>query len=229
MNQSSAQTFPRRTADRTIMLRPYATPLPMSFLALALASIGFSGVELRWVSADQAGVAALVALLVTVPLQGAAGLIGFLTRDPVAATGCTLLAGSWAVIGTVTLEEPVGSRSPGLGLFLVAATLTLVVPVVAAWQKPAAAAVMGGSAVRFLLTGIYQLHGGGGWRTTAAIAGLALAATAIYAALAFELEGLRGHAVLPLGRTGASRDAVSHGAEGGSRRITTEPGVRGQL
>jgi succinate-acetate transporter protein len=79
-----------------VVLRPLATPLPLGFLALALATTVFSAVQLGWIPADQGRIAGLTALAATVPLQLLASVFGFLCRDPVAATGMGVLAGTWA-------------------------------------------------------------------------------------------------------------------------------------
>jgi hypothetical protein len=81
-----------------VVLRPVATPLPLGFLALALATVVFSAVQLGWVPPDQGRIAGLTALAATVPLQLTAAVVGFLARDPVAATGMGVLTGTWATV-----------------------------------------------------------------------------------------------------------------------------------
>lgn len=44
--------------------------------------------------------------------------LGFLARDPVAATGMGVPAGTWAVVGLTTLISPPGSTSRGLAVLL---------------------------------------------------------------------------------------------------------------
>lgn len=190
--------------DSVVMLRPVANPLPLSFLGLALASATFAAVELGWVPPGQERVAALVALLVALPLQGLASVLGLIARDPVAGTGAGLLAATWGTIGVVTLVTPPGRREPALGVLLVAAAAAAAVPVVAGSSNPLAATVMGLSGARFGLTGISQLASAPVWQTVAGVAGVVLALVAGYAALAFELEGARGRPVVPVGRQSAS-------------------------
>ena len=45
-----------------VVLRPVATPLPLGFLALALATVAFSAVQLGWVAPDQGRIAGLAAV-----------------------------------------------------------------------------------------------------------------------------------------------------------------------
>jgi uncharacterized protein len=213
-----------------VVLRPVATPLPLGFLALALATVAFSAVQLGWVAPDQGRIAGLVAVAATLPLQLLASVFGFLARDPVAATGMGVLAGTWAVVGLATLTSPPGSTSPGLGVLLLTSGLAMLVPAVAAAPaKAAPAAVMGLAALRFLTTGAYELGGSAGWRATAGWVGLLLGAVALYTALAMELEGTTGRTVLPVGRRGPGLAAVEGRGPLDPQDVAGEPGVRPQL
>jgi hypothetical protein len=203
-------------AATRIVLRPLATPLPLGFLALVLATTVFSAVQLGWVPPTEGRVAGLTALFATVPLQLLASVMGFLARDPVAATGMGVLTGTWAVVGLTTLTSAPGAVSKGLGVFLVVAGVCMLVPAASAGAKLVPAAVMGLAGVRFLVTGGYHLTASAGWRTTAGWAGLALAALGLYAALSLELEGSHRRTMLPLGRRSPAEPAG-------------EPGVRPQL
>jgi succinate-acetate transporter protein len=203
------------TATR-VVLRPVATPLPLGFLALLLATTAFSAVQLGWVPPTEGRIAGLVAVFATVPLQLLASVIGFLARDPVAATGMGVLTGTWGVVGISTLTSPPGATSEELGVFLVAAGVCMLVPAVSAGSKLIPAAVMGVAGVRFAVTGVYHLTASAQWKATAGWVGLALAVLALYAALALELEGSHRRTILPLGRRG---DAG----------IGDDPGVRPQL
>jgi uncharacterized protein len=213
-----------------VVLRPLATPLPLGFLALALATVAFSAVQLGWVPPDQARIAALAALAATLPLQFLSSVMGFLARDPVAATGMGVLAGTWAVVGLATYTSPPGTASRGLGVVLVTAGLAMLVPAVAAAPaKAAAAAVMGLASARFLVTGVYELTGSVEWKGVAGWAGLLLAAVALYTALAMELEGTRGRTVLPIGRRGPGRAATEGRSPLDPADLVREAGVRPQL
>jgi succinate-acetate transporter protein len=218
-----------QAAATRVVLSPLATPLPLGFLALLLATVSFSAVQLGWVPATEGRVAGLVAVFATVPLQLLAAIMGFLARDPVAATGMGVLAGTWGVVGLTTLTSPPGATSAELGVLLVAAGLCMLVPAVSAGAKLVPAAVMGLAAVRFLVTGAYHLTGSDGWKAAAGWVGLALGLLALYAALALELEGSHGRTVLPLGRRGPGRDAVEGDGPLLPGELAGEPGVRPQL
>ena len=69
------------TATR-IVVRPVAALLPLGFLALDLApTTVFAALQLGLVPPEQGRIAALTALLATVPLQLIASAVGFAARD----------------------------------------------------------------------------------------------------------------------------------------------------
>ena len=213
-----------------VVLRPIATPLPLGFLALAVSTVVFSAVQLEWLSPAEGRVAALTAIAATVPLQLLSSVVGFLARDPVAATGMGVLAGTWAVVGLTTLTSPPGTVSDGLGVLLLTAALAMLVPAAAAvGSKAVPAAVMALAATRFAVTGAYELTGSAGWKAAAGWVGLLLGLLALYAALALELEGTQGRTVLPLGRRGSGEAAVSGRSSLEVPDLGGEAGVRTQL
>jgi len=217
-----------QTATR-VVLRPLATPLPLGFLALALATTVFATVQLGWIPPDQGRIAGLTALVATVPLQLTAAVIGFLARDPVAATGMGVLSGTWAVVGLTTVTSAPGTASKGLGVLLIVAGISMFVPASAGAAKLVPAAVMALAGIRFLVTGAYELTGSASWKTTAGWVGLALAVLALYAAVALELEGARGRTVLPAGRHGPAEAAVRGEGLLTPDALAREPGIRPQL
>jgi succinate-acetate transporter protein len=212
-----------------VVLRPLASPLPLGFLALAVATIAFASVQLSWIPQSQGRTVALGVLVLTVPLQLLAAVMGFLARDPVAATGMGILSGTWGAACLATLTSPPGAASDGLGVILLASATCLLIPAAAARSKAVPAMVIATSAARFALTGIAEIDGGQTWMHVAGWVGVALAVISGYAALALELEGSESRTVLPLGRTGRSSQALDGQLADQVRRIGTEPGVRQQL
>ncbi len=213
-----------------IILRPLATPLPLGFLGLFLATMLVAGLQLGWVPASQQTVLAIGILVFTVPVQFIACIYGFLVRDLVAGTGMGLLAGSWGTVGIVLLLSRPGSRSAGLAWMLVLAGFTLAVPAVAALQtKLLAGAVNLMTAVRFWVTAVYEWGAPHAWETAAGAVGIALAALAVYAALAFEVEDQRRETVLPTFRRGAGTLAMTGDLTDQVSRAHHEAGVRKQL
>jgi uncharacterized protein len=167
-----------------VVLRPIGSPLPLGFLGLFVATLGFSAVQLGWVPDAQGSKVALAALGLTVPMQLIAAVFGFLARDPVAGTGMGVLAGTWATVGLATLTSPPGSTSAGLGMVLIASGLAMFIPAAGGRQKTVAATVMALSGIRFLVTGLAEMNAVPGWMTAAGWVGLLLAAVSLYAAMA---------------------------------------------
>jgi uncharacterized protein len=218
-------------AARTrVTLRPIAGPLALGFFGLAAATFVVSGLQLGWVDSTEGKQVALCILAFTVPLQFTASLLGFLARDGVAATGMGVLAGTWAVVGLITFRAKPGSTSQALGLFLLIAGVALWAPASAAFaSKLVPAIVLSIAGLRFVVTGVYELTSNTAWEHAAGVIGLLLAAVALYAAYAVELEDVLKRPVLPLGRRGRGESAVRGTYAEQIANVAHEPGVRQQL
>ncbi|WP_026551638.1 hypothetical protein [Arthrobacter sp. H20] len=218
-----------RLAITRIVLRPTGTPLPLAFMALAVATIGVSALQVGLIPADEELIITLAILVLTVPLQLFSSIIGFGARDPIAGTGMAMVAGTWAVIAVAMLATPDGASIPSLGVLLITSAATMVAPVLGAKGKLVAAAVLTGSALRFAMTGVAHLTGADGWEMAAGLFGFALGALAIYAAIGFETEEAGGPIQFPLLRRGTGTkplvDDMGEQVEG----IAREAGVRRQL
>jgi succinate-acetate transporter protein len=165
-----------------------AHPLPLGFLALAVATFGFSALQLGWISPTEGSTIALTTLLLTTPLQLLVSVMSFIRLELPAATGMGLLSGIWASIALVTYTSPPGSTSRGLAIFLVAGAVGMAVSALAARSTPLSVLVMGGAAARFAVTAIYQWGAQQSWERVAGWVGLALAAVAVVVALVLALE-----------------------------------------
>jgi hypothetical protein len=164
------------------------------------------------------------------PLQAVSSVFGFLARDSIAGTGTGLLSASWLAIGVLTFTGRPGQTSGALGLLLIGAATALLMPAtVGAASKPLASLVITGVALRYFLTGGYELSSASVWKYAAAAEGLLLAALALYAALAFELEDNRLHTVLPTLRRGTGRQAIAGTLAAELDGVHKEAGVRKQL
>jgi succinate-acetate transporter protein len=221
------------SADRfsaSVFLRPVGNPLPLGFLGLTIAAVVVAAFELGWVPVGEQHQVGLVLIAFAFPLQALATVFGFLARDAVVASGIGVQSGSWLTIGLVMLTSHPGSRSQLLAFFLFASAAALSsAVVVAAHSKLVPALVMAGTTLRFVLAGIFEHSGSVAVRHASAYEGLALAALAIYAAIALDVESVRRKTVLPLGRTGLGREALRGGAEEQVERVQNEAGVRRQL
>ena len=84
------------------------------------------------------------------------------------------------------------------------------------------------SITRAALAAAYQLGAPHQFQVANAAAALLLFALAVYSGTAFLVEDLHQRTVLPIGRHGRARDAISESSEG-YERAPGEPGVRPQL
>jgi uncharacterized protein len=212
-----------RHEDVRIVLRPYASPMSLGFLALCGSAVMLSGLQLGWFSLTETPIISVVLVLFAFPLQLLASIFGFLCRDMVAATGMGILAGSWLATGTTKILLLPGAASPVLGAFLIIVGAVLLVPAtVATLDKGVPALVLFAAAAKFVLSGIFQTTASIPVGTAAGAVGLVAAVIAFYAALALGLEDARRSTVLPVLRR--------HEAQRGTRAgVEDEAGIRGQL
>lgn len=217
-------------AATRVFLRPLATPLPLGFLGLFFATMLMAGLELGWVPVADSKFLAVGILVLTVPVQLIACVYGYLVRDLVAGTGMGLLAGSWGTVALVLLLSPPGSTSPGLAWILVLAGTVLCVPALAAGQsKLLAGLVLLTTAIRFWVTSVYEWGAPHPWKLAAGAVGVALAVLALYAALAFEVEGQQSTTILPTFRRGSGEVAMTGDLADQVAMVDNEAGVRRQL
>jgi len=217
-------------SDSQVVLRPVASPLPLGLLALAVATFTMAGVQLSWLPPGWVPEAGLLVLVFAVPLQAVSSIFGFLARDPAASTGMALQAAGWLAIGLGTWTGRPGQPSPALGLVLLGAATVLLVPVITAAQgKVLASTVMALTALRFYLTAAAEFTVSPSWRTAAAVTGLVLAVTALYAGLAFELEDSAHVTVLPTFRRRQAEVAMTGDTKAETSGLEHEAGVRRKL
>jgi len=210
-----------------IVLRPIGSPLPLGFFTVAIDSVLVSA--LLWgilPAADRQSVALIVFPAFVVQLVVA--IFAFLGRDSIAGTLMLSFATPWLVDALVFYLDPPGS-SEALGIFLIVFSVFAALILVAALPKRALAAVLVVAIPRFLLGGIAEVTGLDVMSKVAAVFGFLLAAVALYTAFALLLEEVKGEEVLPLGRSGAAREAVHGNLAFQLRNIERQAGVRRTL
>jgi uncharacterized protein len=230
--EGSAPTRQEPSAAMTrIFLRPIATPLALGFIALGGATLVLSGLQLGWFSPQKESMYVALALIsFGFPLQLLASIFGFLSRDPVAATGMGVLATSWLTIGLIKLNSVPIQTSAALGVFLIFTSAALLIPAIgSSFGKLVPALVLLTAAVRFFITGIYELTANTDVQQAAGVLGLVLLGVAFYAALALEIEDVRRKTVLPVLRLGMGKESMEGNMEDQLTRIEREAGVREQL
>jgi uncharacterized protein len=213
-----------------VVLRPLGNPLPLGFLALVAATSLIACLQLEYLDVTDGSDVALILIVFVAPLQALSSVLGFLARDVVAGTGMGLLAGTWLSIGVVLLRSPPGATSDALGLLLLVAALAMCVPATGALTgKLVPAAVLFTTAIRFAVTGVYELSGNSTSKVAAGIVGLTLAALALYAASAMLLEDVRRQTVLPLLRRSEGKTSMTGNLSEQLAKLEREAGVREQL
>ncbi len=85
------------------------------------------------------------------------------------------------------------------------------------------------AAARAALGAVYELGGGKGWSHAGGWVALAIFCVAMYGGLAFLLEEGLGRTVLPLWRTGGSREAIEGSLGAQLHGLEREAGVRHTL
>lgn len=213
-----------------IFLRPIASPFPLGFSALATASLMVAGSELGWFATSDRKVIVLVLIAFAFPLQLVSSVFGFLGRDSSAATSFGVQAVTWLVVGLSLLLSAPGSTSHAVGVLLCASSAWVALCALgSAMGKLVPAGVLFLTALRFLITGLYELTASRGLEHAAGVIGLVLVACCAYAVLALELEGLQRQTVLPVLRRGSGREAMTASLPDQAERLEREAGVREQL
>lgn len=179
-----------------VFLRPIGSPMPLGLSGLVAASLVSSGLELGWVSVSEQHAVALVLLGFAFPAQLVASLFAFVARDGAIGTALGVLSVTWLATGLVFIAGPPASTTGTLGLLLLAVAGLLGASAAAAARgNPLAGAVFGTAALRFALTGVYELSAAEFWQNAAGVVGLALLALAGFAMAKNEFKAA---AVTPL-------------------------------
>jgi succinate-acetate transporter protein len=211
----------------SISLRPLGAATALGFLGLAAASWVLGFLQVGLIAAADGRRVAIVVVGFAFLAQLVASLFGFLSRDGGVGTTMGQLALIWLVVGASLASLPPGAKSDALGAFLLFAGASLLLSaVVTSSAKLVPAAIFALAGVRFLVTGVFELGAGEAWEDASGVLGIGLAALALYAAFAAQLEDAVGRTVLPLGRRGRGRTAVDGTLLEQVQRLPNEPGVR---
>jgi succinate-acetate transporter protein len=138
-------------------------------------------------------------------------------------------AGTWLADSLFYLFGRSGRSSAADAVFFFTFTIFVVMLAVVARPKAALFAVLVVAAPRFLVSGVAAATGDADVSKAAGALGFVLAALAMYTAFALLLEDVRGHTVLPVGRTGPAREAIEGSIESQLRGYEHMAGVRRTL
>ena len=210
-----------------IVLRPGASPMPLGFFTVAIATCMLSALQTHILAAGDRRAVAYVVLPAFV-LQIIVTIRAFSDRDTVAATLMASFAATWLIDSLMFLADPAGAAQT-LAIFFFTFSAFVIMMAFAARPKKALFAVLAVAVPRFLALGFAEATGSWWVSTLAGVLGFALAAVSTYTAWALLLEDVRGRTVLPIGRQGPARDAIEGDLAAQLAGIEHGAGVRRSL
>lgn len=215
----------------SIVLRAYASPLPLGLFAFAIGNVLLAVTHLGGFSAqDTRVVMVMLATFIAVP-QFLASILGFLTREPLVATLLGLLAVTWPT--DVVVQEYTGATTsaPRGVLFCALAGVLVLMAIPGLTAKPLFSVVLLSAAARFVAGGVYDLSASTARMRASGVIAVGVAIVAAYLAIALVVEDVKHRTVLPVGRIGGteSRSAMESGLAAQARSLPQEAGVRAQL
>ncbi|HKC77577.1 MAG TPA: hypothetical protein VKB70_04235 [Gaiellaceae bacterium] len=138
--------------------RPGATPLPITFLGLTIATTLYAGFETQILPKADFHTVGWLVLATPVPLQLVPAVWGLIRGELAAATASSVLGATWLALAIATITGPVGAPGPSkaesLLLFASAAGLVVSVATELIEADLVVALVLLTAACRFALTGV---------------------------------------------------------------------------
>ncbi len=213
-----------------IVLRPYASSIPLASFAFGVGNVLYSALLLHWIPAAESRQVGLMLLAFVAPLELGPSLMAFLARDAGGATTFAIFGAAWVIQGMTLLGGPQTPVSPASGAFLLCLALCLAMLSAVTFRgKPLLGAVLVIAMLRTSV-GATAALGGPVWATKAtAWCGLLLALLAFYSAVAFLEEDVTQRLSPLTFRTGEARSALEGELKDQISKIEKEAGVRKQL
>ncbi len=213
-----------------IMLRPLGSALPLGFLVFGTGTVLAASLDLHWIPPEETRTVALILLSFVAPLELAACIFGYLSRDGAGGTTMGIFSASWVAYALFALISPPGATSAAMGVFFAMLTGTIIVlGIVAIGGKPMLAFLLFLAALRSLFT-VFHQAGLGDWAPLGtSVIGLILGAFSLYGGLAFLLEDVRQETILPVFRRATAKTSLEGDLHDQIERIHREAGVRQQL
>ncbi|MFI5529437.1 GPR1/FUN34/YaaH family transporter [Kitasatospora sp. NPDC051853] len=210
-----------------INLRPVASPMPLGFFTVAIASAMTACLQLGILD-DEARRAVALCVLPAFALQLLVSHLAFGARDVIAATLMGVFAGSWLAYALV-LYSGAADGLRVLGVFNLAFLCFGALMAAVTGPKRALWLVLVVSLPRWAATGAAGLTGAEWLTRVSGVLGLAVALVSAYAAYALMLEDMRSEEVLPIGRSGPAHTAVEGDLAVQLRNLERHAGVRRTL
>ncbi|MGA5192947.1 GPR1/FUN34/YaaH family transporter [Streptomyces exfoliatus] len=210
-----------------INLRPIASPMPLGFFTIAIASVMTGCLQLGILD-ETARAAVAFTVLPAFVLQLLVSFLAFGARDVIAATLMAVFAGSWLAYALVMLSGAADGLQV-LGVFNLALLCFGALMTAVTRPKRALWFVLAVSLPRWAATGLAGVTGVDWLTRTSGALGLVVALVAMYTAFALMLEDMRSEEVLPIGRSGPARTAVHGDLAVQLRNLERQAGVRRTL
>lgn len=213
-----------------IVLRPYASSIPLAAMAFGVGNVVYSSFLLHWIPAAEARMVAFMLLAFVAPLELGPSVMAFLARDGGGATTFAIFGAAWVVQGLALLNGAPPPTSPATGIFLLCLCVCLVLLALVTFKgKPLMGVILLVAIVRTTGAATNALTGSPWTATATAWCGLLLGILAFYAAGAF-LEEEVTQRISPLTfRKGEARTAMDGVLKDQITGIEKEAGVRKQL
>jgi succinate-acetate transporter protein len=213
-----------------VVLRPYASSLPLGFLAFGIGMLLLGGLGNGWLHASERHSVGLMLASFVFPIELLCAVIAFLARDAFGATGLGMFSASWLALGLANLMASQDEVSRAVGLYEFGFSVAILLLAIAAFAgKPLIGVILLASSVRGALAGVYQWGGPKTFDTVAGWLAVAIFAVAMYGGIAFLLEEVQKRAILPVFRRGSSRDSFEGDLRAQLRELDSEAGVRQTL
>ena len=213
-----------------IVLRPYASSLPLAAFAFGVGNVLYSAFELHWIPAAETRTVAWMLLAFVAPLELGPSVMAFLTRDGGGATTFAIFGAAWVVQGLALLGGAATGPNPADGVFLLCLVVCLMLLAVVTFKgKPLLGAVLMVAIVRTAGAATFAFRGAAWVGAATAWCGLLLAGLAFYSGLAFLEEDVTGRLSPLTFRTGAAKAAMEAPLREQVVKVEKEAGVRGQL
>ncbi len=213
-----------------IVVRPYASALPLGCFSFAIGNTLFSAFLLHWIPPQETKLLAIMLLTFVAPLEAVACGMAFLSRDTGAATAMGIFAAAWVVQGLQLILFKFGGSSAATALLMLMLALCLAMLTFVTFRgKPLVGMLLGFATLRSAGAAWVELSTSRPVSIGTAVLGFAVSLSAFYCGFAFLLEDVKG-AIQPLtARSGEAENAMAGSFQDQMKHVSNEAGIRHQL
>lgn len=213
-----------------VVVRPYASALPLGCFAFGVGNALTSALYLHWIPATDLPILAIMFLAFVAPLELIPCIMAFLSRDTGSATAMGIFSAAWVVQGIKLLSAGSDSPSPALGIFLLfLAVFLAILAFVTFSDKPLLGVLLTLAMLRSIGASLLQFGLSGGLGVTTAVLGLLVSAFSLYSGLGFLMEDIKQKPLAMTFRRGEAKAALEGDLQHQLHRAIREAGVRDQL